>query len=137
MARPAKGSAISTAAKSVVWKGAWKGDLDMQRLKLLGTFLMTGSCLAIATIAAAEPVSPQPPAKKHAECEGSKMKTACNRQADVKDFVKGIQVPPAPTPPADGQTAVPNSRQELQPAKEDSAGAKPPAESVEKMAPRA
>ena len=94
----------------------------MQRLKLLGTFLMTGSCLVIATTAAAEPVSPTPPAKKHAECEGSKVKTACNQQADVKEFVKGRLAPSTSAPTSGGQQTAAKFQQDLQPAKEDGAG---------------
>ena len=109
----------------------------MQRLSLMGRSLVTGLCLTfIAGIAAAEPVKPAP--KKHPECQETKVKTACNHAADVKDFVTSIQVPPTPAPTADGQqTTVPQTREELQPAKEDSAGAKPPPESVGEMAPRA
>jgi hypothetical protein len=99
----------------------------MQRLRLLGTFLLTGSCLVIGTIAAAEPVSNETAAKKHAACEGSKVKTSCNKQADVLDFVKGRQAPSPSGPTAGGnQTAVSNSQQDMQRAKEDGAGAQPP-----------
>jgi hypothetical protein len=111
----------------------------MQRLKGWGTALMTVSCLVtIAGSAAAEPVSTQPAAKKHAECEGSKVKTACNQAADVRDLVKGRQAPATSAPTADGnQATVPNSRQELEPVSEDGAGAKPPPASIEKAAPQA
>ncbi len=73
----------------------------MQRLKLLATTL-TATCLVVATIASAEPVSTPPTPKKHAECEGTKIKTACNNAADVKDLVAGRQVPATPTPSAGG-----------------------------------
>lgn len=93
----------------------------MQRLKLLGTFL-TASCLVIATIASAEPVSTKPTAKKHAECQGTKVKTACNQAADVKDFVTSRQVP-STSGPTDGgqQTSASKTQQDLQSAKDDSA----------------
>ena len=64
----------------------------MQRLKLLGTSL-TASWLVLATIASAEPVATTTTPKKHAECQGTKVKTACNQAADVKDLVKSRQVP--------------------------------------------
>lgn len=99
----------------------------MKRLNLLGMFLMTGSCLAIGTVASAEPVSNTTAAKKHAECQGSKVKTSCNHQAEVTDFVKGRRAPSTTSPTAGGQqTAVPKSRQDLQPAKEESAEAQRP-----------
>jgi len=87
----------------------------MQHPKLLGMFLMTGSCLVIATVASAEPVS-KPPAKKHAACEGSKVKTACNQAADVRDFLASRQAPTTSGPAtADGsQTAASKSQQDMQ-----------------------
>lgn len=97
----------------------------MQRPNLLGMVLMTGSCLVIATVASAEPVS-QPPAKKHAECEGSKVKTACNKQADIKDFVTSRQAPStsAPATAEAPQTAASKSQQDVQ-SVDESAGPQP------------
>ena len=93
----------------------------MQRPRLSGTFL-TASCLVIATIASAEPVSTTTTAKKHAECQGTKVKTACNQSADVKDFVTSRQAPSTSGPTAgDQQTPASKARQDLQSAKDDSA----------------
>ena len=92
----------------------------MRRLKLTGTIL-TASFLLIGTIAAAEPATKQTTTKKHRECEGSKMKSACNQHLDVKEFVTGLQAPPSapgPTASAD-QTA--NLRSGVQPATDGSA----------------
>ena len=102
------------------------GSLEMQRLKLLA-MLATGSCLVIGTIASAEPVSPQP-TKKHAECAGSKVKTACNQQVEVTDFVKGRQATSTSVPTASGtQTAAAKSSQQvLESAKDDGVGMQPP-----------
>ena len=94
----------------------------MQRLKPLGTILMTASCLVIATIASAEPVSSNTTAKKHAECEGSKVKTSCNHHTDVKDFVKGRQAPSTSGPTVAGhQTPAAKAQQDLPSAKDDGA----------------
>ena len=97
----------------------------MQRPNLLRLFLMTGSCLVIATVASAEPVS-QPPAKKHAACEGTKVKTACNHAADVRDLLASRQAPPTSGPAtADGpQTAASKPQQDAQ-SVDDSAGPPP------------
>jgi hypothetical protein len=98
----------------------------MHRLKLLGT-LLTGSWLVIGTIATAEPVKDKPAVKEHPECKETKMKTACKHAEEVKDYLMSIQAPPTsgPTTGLD-QTAVSNSRQVAQPAKDDSAGTQAP-----------
>ena len=97
----------------------------MQRIKQFGT-LIAGLAFVAGTIASAEPVT-QPAPKKHPECEGSKVKTACNQGEDVKDFVKGRQAltpsTPAPTAP---QTSAAIARQGLQPVKDDGAAAEQP-----------
>ena len=97
----------------------------MQRPNLLRLFLMTGSCLVIATVASAEPVS-KPPAKKHAQCEGTKVKTACNQAADVREFVASRQAPSTsgPATAEAPQTAASKSRQDVQ-SVDESAGPKP------------
>jgi hypothetical protein len=92
----------------------------------MGTFLMTASCLVIATIAAAEPVSDKPVVKKHPECQQTKVKTSCNHQADVKDFVTSRQAPSTSGPTAGRQAAsASNPQQDLQSA-EDGAGSQQP-----------
>ncbi len=97
----------------------------MQHFKLLATSL-TASCLVIATIASAEPVSNTTTGKKHPECEGTKIKTACNHQADVRDFVKGRQVTPPSAPTAGQQTSAATALQVLQSDKDVGAQAEVP-----------
>ena len=96
----------------------------MQRLKLLGTIL-TACCLVIGTIASAEPAT-KPAPKKHPQCEGSKVKTACNQQLDVKEFVTGLQAPPPTPQPTVGADQTANSRKDVQPANEDGAQTQSP-----------
>ena len=96
----------------------------MQRLKLLGMFL-AGSSFVMGSIGLAEPVS-KPAPKKHAECEGSKVKTACNQQLDVKEFVTGLQPPPPTSDPTAGANPDASSRKDVQPAKDDSAQTQSP-----------
>jgi hypothetical protein len=97
----------------------------MQHIKLLG-MLATSACLVIGTIASAEPVSPAPP-KKHAECQETKQKTACNHAADVRELLAGRQAPSTSGPNSGGpQTPVFNSRQDLQSAKDASGETQPP-----------
>ena len=83
--------------------------------------LLIASCLVVATTASAEPATGTTTGKKHKQCEGSKVKTSCNQQLDVKEFVQGLQAPP-PTPgPTVGADQTANARKDVQPAKEDSA----------------
>ena len=88
----------------------------MQRLKLSTTWLM-GSCLLIGTIAAAEPVT-KPAPKKHPECEGSKVKTSCNQQADVKELLMSRQSSTSQPTAGGQQAAVAASKQDVQSAKD-------------------
>jgi hypothetical protein len=99
----------------------------MQHLKLLATSL-TASCLVMATIASAEPAKTPPTPKKHPECEGSKIKSACKNEAPIRDLVMGrLVVPPAPEPTAAGQqTSAGTALQVLQSDKDVGAQAEEP-----------
>jgi hypothetical protein len=90
----------------------------MQHVKFAA--LVVASCLMVATTASAEPATGTTTGKKHKQCEGSKVKTSCNQQLDVKEFVQGLQAQP-PTPgPAAGADQTANVRKQVQPAKDDS-----------------
>ena len=69
----------------------------MRPLTLLGSVL-AGSCLVIAAMASAEPVTSNSTTTKHPECQGTKVKTSCEQQAVVTDFVKGRQAQSEPAP---------------------------------------
>jgi hypothetical protein len=89
----------------------------MKRVKLFGT-LAAGLCFVTGTIAAAEPAT-KPAPKKHPECQETKHKTTCNKQAEFKDFVTSRQAPSQTGPAADGQqTPASNAEQGTQPAKD-------------------
>ena len=88
----------------------------MQHLKLLASSLIA-SCLVMPTIASAEPVKTTTTPKKHPECEGTKVKTACNNAADVRDLLAGRLVPTTPESTAAGQqTSAAKAQQAVQPA---------------------
>ena len=90
----------------------------MQHVKF--ATLMIASCLLVGATASAEPTTTTTP-KKHKQCEGSKVKTACNNQLDVKEFVQGLQAPPPTTDPTVGADQTANTQKAVQPAKDDSA----------------
>ena len=96
----------------------------MQRVKY--AILVIASSFMVATTASAEPANKTTTPKKHKECEGSKVKTACNNQLDVKEFVQGLQAPPPATGPAAGGDQTANARKAVQPAKDDDAQAQTP-----------
>lgn len=96
----------------------------MQRVNY--AILTIASCFVVATPASAEPANKTTTAKKHKECEGSKVKTACNNQLDVKEFVQGLQAPPPTTGPTAGADQTANTRKAVQPAKDDSAQTQTP-----------
>ncbi len=96
----------------------------MQHVKF-ATF-MIASCLMVGATASAEPVSNTTTPKKHKACEGSKVKTSCNQQMDVKEFVQGLQAPPPTTDPTVGADQTANARKNVQPAKDDSAQTQTP-----------
>ena len=96
----------------------------MQHAKF--AILMIVSCLMVAATASAEPATGTTTGKKHKECEGSKVKTACNNQLDVKEFVQGLQAPPPTTGPTAGADQTANTRKPVQPAKDDSAQTQTP-----------
>ena len=96
----------------------------MQHMKF--AILVIASCLVTATVASAEPATQTTTPKKHKECEGSKVKTSCNQQLDVKEFVQGLQAPPPSTGPTAGADQTVNGRKAVRPAKDDSAQTQSP-----------